>query len=100
MEFGKRSKENDAKEVVEQTLLTLLDIGNIEIEPRKPWTTEAMIKIMKEIRKTKTKNVKESGGTTVENKGKLILTEIFPSVQKHDIFRIETSKSLKGSLIN
>jgi hypothetical protein len=22
----------------------------------------------------------------VENKGKLILTEIFPSVQKHDIF--------------
>ena len=25
-------------------------------------------------------------GTTVENKGKLILTEIFPSVQKHDIF--------------
>jgi hypothetical protein len=27
-----------------------------------------------------------SSGTTVENKGKLILTEIFPSVQKHDIF--------------
>ena len=25
-------------------------------------------------------------GTTVENKGKLILTEIFPSVQRHDIF--------------
>ena len=25
-------------------------------------------------------------GTTVENKGKLILTEIFPSVQKHDIY--------------
>ena len=25
-------------------------------------------------------------GTTVENKGKFILTEIFPSVQKHDIF--------------
>ena len=24
-------------------------------------------------------------GTTVENKGKLILTGIFPSVQKHDI---------------
>ena len=24
-------------------------------------------------------------GTTVENKGKSILTEIFPSVQKHDI---------------
>ena len=24
--------------------------------------------------------------TTVENKGKLILTQIFPSVQKHDIF--------------
>ena len=24
-------------------------------------------------------------GTTVENKDKLILTEIFPSVQKHDI---------------
>ena len=26
-----------------------------------------------------------TAGTTVENKGKLILTEIFPSVQKHDI---------------
>ena len=25
--------------------------------------------------------------TVVENKGKLILTEIFPSVQKHDIFQ-------------
>ena len=25
-------------------------------------------------------------GKTVENKGKLILTEIFPSVEKHDIF--------------
>jgi hypothetical protein len=25
-------------------------------------------------------------GTMVENKGKLILTEIFPSVQEHDIF--------------
>ena len=25
-------------------------------------------------------------GRTVENKGKLILTEIFPSVQKHDFF--------------
>ena len=25
-----------------------------------------------------------TAGTTVENKGKLILTEIFPSVQKHD----------------
>ena len=24
-------------------------------------------------------------GETVENKGKLILTEIFPSLQKHDI---------------
>ena len=24
-------------------------------------------------------------GRTVENKGKLILTEIFPSVEKHDI---------------
>ena len=26
--------------------------------------------------------------TTVENKGKLILTESFPSVQKHDIFLV------------
>ena len=30
-------------------------------------------------------------GTTVENKGKLILTEIIPSVQKHDIFWYITS---------
>ena len=27
-------------------------------------------------------------GTTVENKGKLILTEMFPSVQKHDIKKL------------
>ena len=26
-------------------------------------------------------------GRTVENKGKLLLTEIFPSVQKHDILK-------------
>ena len=30
-------------------------------------------------------NINISDGTTVENKGKFILTEIFPSVQKHDI---------------
>ena len=30
-------------------------------------------------------NIHIFDGTTVENKGKLILTEIFPSVQKHDI---------------
>ena len=32
------------------------------------------------------RNINILAGTTVENKGKLILTEIFPSVQKHDIF--------------
>ena len=32
------------------------------------------------------RNINILYGTTVENKGKLILTEIFPSVQKHDIF--------------
>ena len=31
------------------------------------------------------RNINILDGTTVENKGKLILTEIFPSVQKHDI---------------
>ena len=34
------------------------------------------------------KNINIIAGTTVENKGKLILTEIFPSVQKHDIFLV------------
>ena len=32
------------------------------------------------------RNINILAETTVENKGKLILTEIFPSVQKHDIF--------------
>ena len=32
------------------------------------------------------RNINILAGTTVENKIKLILTEIFPSVQKHDIF--------------
>ena len=32
------------------------------------------------------RNINILAGTSVENKGKLILTEIFPSVQKHDIF--------------
>ena len=32
------------------------------------------------------RNVNILAGTTVENKSKLILTEILPSVQKHDIF--------------
>ena len=31
------------------------------------------------------RNIHILDGTTVENKGKLILTEIFLSVQKHDI---------------
>ena len=34
------------------------------------------------------RNINILAGTTVENKGKLILTEIFPSVQKHDIFLV------------
>ena len=37
------------------------------------------------------KNINIIAGTTVENKGKLILTEIFPSVQKHDIFQYSCS---------
>ena len=37
------------------------------------------------------RNINILDGTTVENKGKLILTEIFPSVQKHDFFSIERS---------
>jgi hypothetical protein len=32
------------------------------------------------------RNINIIDGTTVENKGKLILTEVFPSVQKHDMF--------------
>ena len=32
------------------------------------------------------RNIHILDGTTMENEGKLILTEIFPSVQKHDIF--------------
>ena len=32
------------------------------------------------------RNINIIAGTTVENKGKLILTEIFSSVQKRDIF--------------
>ena len=36
------------------------------------------------------RNINILGGTTVENKGNLILTEIFPSVQKHDIFLVRT----------
>ena len=32
------------------------------------------------------RNINTQAGTTVENKGKLNLTEIFPSVQKHDFF--------------
>ena len=31
------------------------------------------------------RNINILAGTKVESKGKLILTEIFPSVQKHDI---------------
>ena len=31
------------------------------------------------------RNIHIIDGTTVENKGKLILTEIFPLVQKHDV---------------
>ena len=32
------------------------------------------------------RNMNIPDGTTVESKGELILAEIFPSVQKHDIF--------------
>ena len=32
------------------------------------------------------RNINILAGTTMENKGKLIVTEIFPWVQKHDIF--------------
>jgi hypothetical protein len=77
-----KSKENIVKEVMEQkfsqidgvtgsvddnwgkvkeTLLDILnnDIGKMEIAPRKPWITEALIKKMKERRIAKTTNIKE-----------------------------------------
>ena len=43
------------------TLLDILnsDIGNIEIAPRKPWITEAIIKKMEERRKAKTTNIED-----------------------------------------
>ena len=76
-----KSKENHVKEVMEQkfsqidgitgnvednwgkvkeTLFDILnnDIGKMEIAPRKPWITEAMIKKMEE-RIAKTTNIKE-----------------------------------------
>ena len=34
------------------------------------------------------RNINILDGTTVQNKGKLILTEIFPSVQKHEFCSI------------
>ena len=77
-----KSKENHVKEVMEQkfsqidgvrgsiegnwgnvkeTLLDILNnnIGKMEIAPRKPRITEAMVKKMEERRIAKTKNVKE-----------------------------------------
>ena len=46
---------------VKETLLDILnnDIGRMEIAPRKPWITEAMIKKMEERRIAKTTVVKE-----------------------------------------
>ena len=77
MEFEKiKSKESHEKEVVDkkisqidgvsasrgrlkETLLDILnnDIGKMEIAPRNPWITEAMIKKMEERRIAKTTNI-------------------------------------------
>ena len=38
------------------------------------------------------RNTNITAGTTVENKGKLILPEIFPPVQKHDIFLVKNNR--------
>ena len=40
------------------------------------------------------RNIHILDGTTVKNKGKLLLTEIFPSMQTHDIFSIDIIKLL------
>ena len=42
------------------------------------------------------RNIHIIDGTTMENKGKLILTEIFPSVQKHDILKVLSFLSWKN----
>ena len=39
------------------------------------------------------RDINKQAGTTVENKGKLIITEIFPSVQKLDIFLVLITSS-------
>ena len=44
------------------------------------------------------RNINILAGTTVENKGKLILIEIFPSVQKHDFFSIDIHPTFKVSI--
>ena len=51
----------DNLEKVKETLLDILnnDIGKVEIAPRKPWITEAMIKKMEERSLAKTTNIKK-----------------------------------------
>ena len=47
--------------------------------------TRPVDNVIKATKGLQDRNIHILDGTTVENKGKLILTEIFPSVQKHNI---------------
>ena len=70
-------------------VITTLSTGLVDVEVTSvSWlgqltTVENVVITTKGLRD---RNMHILDGTTVENKGKLILTEIFPSVQKHDIF--------------
>ena len=57
----------------------------------KIWPTRPVDNVVITIKGLQDRTINILGGTMVENKGKLILTEIFPSVQKHDFFSISSN---------
>ena len=50
-----------------------------------PWLGQLTVENVIKTKGLQDRNNPLLDGRTVENKGKLILTEIFPSVEKHDI---------------
>ena len=66
-------------------VITTLSTGLVGVEVTFVTPTRPVDNVVITTKGLQYRNIHILDGTTVENKGKLILTEIFPSVQKHDI---------------
>ena len=82
-DFNATANQKNSFKNIPAPLMSTVNCPSQETEVT--WTPTRPVENVITTKGLQDRNMHTLDGTTVENKGKLILTEIFPSVQKHDI---------------